>query len=61
MITVTNNSGVELPATGGIGTNGITLLGIVMAATAAMIIGLKVMIEKKRTAKVNAQRRNYPK
>lgn len=58
---ITNDSGVELPNAGSTGTNGIILLGIVVAATAATMICLKVMIEKKRAALARARRRKYPK
>ena len=56
---ITNDEGVELPNAGGIGTNGLMLLGIALAATASVLVVLKTMIERRRkAARLNARRRN---
>ncbi|MBR3275454.1 MAG: VWA domain-containing protein [Eubacterium sp.] len=56
---ITNDEGVELPNAGGIGTNGLMLLGIALAATASVLVVLKTMIERRREAvRLNTKRRN---
>jgi len=57
--TISNEPGVELPNTGGSGTNGFMLLGITLAVTASALVVLKIMIERRReVVRLKAKRRN---